>query len=98
MIGIYAIGSYLPFERTSNFRNLEKFDMNESFVRDKIGFTELAKKSIKEETSDLCVKAWSNLQKKIKVSSKDIDCIIVCTQNPDAHGIPHTSAIVHQRL
>ena len=98
MIGINAIGSYLPTERTSNFQNLDKFDMNEAFVRDKIGFTELAKKSIKQETSDLCIKALSNLQNQIEISFKEIDCIIVCTQNPDAYGIPHTSAIVHEKL
>ena len=98
MIGINAIGTYLPTERTSNFQNLEKFDMNEAFVRDKIGFTELAKKSIKQETSDLCIEAWNKLQNQIEISSKEIDCIVVCTQNPDAHGIPHTSAIVHEKL
>ena len=98
MIGIKAIGTYLPTERTSNFLNLEKFDINESFVRDKIGFTELSKKSNKQETSDLCVKAWDNLKNQIEITSKEIDCMIVCTQNPDAYGIPHTSAIVHEKL
>jgi 3-oxoacyl-[acyl-carrier-protein] synthase-3 len=27
-----------------------------------------------------------------------VDCIVVCTQNPDAHGLPHTSAVVHGKL
>src|SRR6185437_8879749 len=29
---------------------------------------------------------------------EDVDCLIVCTQNPDAAGLPHTSAIVHRKL
>ena len=98
MIGIKAIGTHIPSDRTSNFKQLEKFDMNETFIREKIGFTELAKKSNLQETSDLCVKAWENLLKQNPLSSKEIDCIIVCTQNPDGYGIPHTSAIVHEKL
>jgi len=98
MIGINAVATYLPKDRTSNLKYLEKFDMNESFVHEKIGFTELAKKSLEQETSDLCVQAWKNLKKQNSISSKEIDCLIVCTQNPDAHGIPHTSAIVHEKL
>ena len=98
MIGITAIGKYLPKKRNLNLKNLEKFNMNESFVREKIGFTKLAKKSKKEDTSDLCVKAWKDLQRKTDIHSEEIDCIIVCTQNPDSYGIPHTSAIVHEKL
>jgi len=98
MIGINAVGTYLPEDRTSNLKSLEKFDMNESFVHEKIGFTELAKKSLEQETSDLCVQAWQNLKKHNSISSKEIDCLIVCTQNPDGHGIPHTSAIIHEKI
>ena len=98
MIGINAVGTYLPEDRTSNLKSLEKFDMNESFVHEKIGFSELAKKSLEQETSDLCVQAWQNLKKQNSISSKEIDCLIVCTQNPDGHGIPHTSAIIHEKI
>jgi len=55
MIGIKAIGTYLPEKRISNFDRIEKFDMTESFIRDKIGFTEVALKAPEEKTSDLCV-------------------------------------------
>jgi hypothetical protein len=40
MIGIKAIGTYLPDVRTSNFDRMDKFGMTASFVRDKIGFTQ----------------------------------------------------------
>jgi 3-oxoacyl-[acyl-carrier-protein] synthase-3 len=28
----------------------------------------------------------------------NLDLIVVVTQNPDGHGLPHTSAVVHQKL
>ena len=98
MIGIKAIGTYLPEKRISNFDRIQKFNMTESFVREKIGFTKVALKSANQETSDLCVKAWVNLIQEQSVSPNEIDCIIVCTQNPDGHGLPHTSAIIHDKL
>ena len=98
MIGIKAIGTYLPEARTSNFDRMNKFGMTESFVKHKIGFTEVAIKAPEQETSDLCVKAWKDLQQNHPVTPDDIDCVIVCTQNPDGKGLPHTSAILHEKL
>jgi 3-oxoacyl-[acyl-carrier-protein] synthase-3 len=98
MIGIKAIGTYLPAARTSNLERMDKFGMTASFVREKIGFTQVAKKAPEQETSDLCVKAWENLLQQQTVSPDEIDCMIVCTQNPDGHGLPHTSAILHEKL
>jgi len=63
MIGIKAIGTYLPEKRISNFDRIEKFDMTESFIREKIGFTEVALKAPKQKTSDLCVKSWLYVKK-----------------------------------
>ena len=98
MIGIKAIGTYLPEVRTSNFDRMKKFDMTESFVKHKIGFTDVAIKAPEHETSDLCVKAWEDLQENHPVNPENIDCVIVCTQNPDGNGLPHTSAILHEKL
>ena len=98
MIGIKAIGTYLPEARTSNFDRMNKFGMTESFVKNKIGFTKVAIKAPEHETSDLCVKAWEDLKNNHPVTPDDIDCVIVCTQNPDGKGLPHTSAILHEKL
>ena len=98
MIGIKAIGTYLPEARTSNFDRMNKFVMTESFVEHKIGFKEVAIKSPEHETSDLCFRAWEDLKKNHSISSDDIDCVVVCTQNPDGKGLPHTSAILHEKL
>ena len=61
MIGIKGTGIYLPDRRHSNFDRLEKFSMTEDFVRDKIGFTNLASKEPDQETSDLCMLAWEEI-------------------------------------
>ena len=98
MIGIKGTGIYLPETRYSNFDRMEQFGMTEDFVRNKIGFTKLARKDPEQITSDLCMLAWEDLKKSYPVDLDEIDCLLVCSQNPDGHGLPHTSAIVHDKL
>mgnify|MGYP003321917649 FL=1 len=98
MIGIKGTGIYLPETRYSNFDRMEQFGMTEDFVRYKIGFTTLARKDPEQTTSDLCLLAWEDLKKSFPVDLDEIDCLLVCSQNPDGHGLPHTSAIVHDKL
>lgn len=97
MIGITAIGTYLPEGRISNFDRLEKFDTDEDFIRNKIGILEVSVKGKDEDTSDLGVKAYEDLESKITIDKSKIEVLIVVTQNPDTN-IPHTSAIVHKKL
>ena len=98
MIGIKGTGIYLPEKRLSNFDRLEKFGMTEDFVREKIGFTKLAIKDSAHETSDLCMLAWKDLKQFYQIAPDDVDCLMICTQNPNGRGLPHTSAIVHKKL
>lgn len=98
MIGLTEIGSYIPAGSESNLEKLERFAMTEAFVREKLGAVRLARKGESEETSDLCVQAYRALCNKRPIDPSRIDCIVVCTQNPDGGGIPHTSAIVHGKL
>ncbi len=98
MIGIKAIGTYLPAGRIDNLTRLDEFGIDKKFLEEKTGMLEVAIKSHDEETSDLCVQAYNNLCEFSEFNSSDVDCIIVCTQNPDSHGLPHTSAIVHEKL
>ncbi len=97
MICIENIGTYIPIDYESNFDKKNRFKINDSFIK-KLGVERVTRKKITEETSDLCVKSFENLQAKTAISVSDIDCIVVCTQNPDGNGIPHTSAIVHAKL
>lgn len=98
MIGIESIGIYIPPDRIDNRRRMQQFGVDEAFLRDKSGMLRLAVKAPHEETSDLCCLAFRDLQKKTNIAAADLDCIVVCTQNPDARGLPHTSAIVHSKL
>lgn len=98
MIGIAAIGTYLPDGIINNSSRSDLFSTNIDFIKNKIGFELLRRKSKNEETSDLCVSAWNNLCENKFCPIEEIECIIVCTQNPDGYGLPHTAAIVQNKI
>lgn len=98
MIGIQAIGTYIPAGRIDNLQRMVQFEVDEAFLREKTGMLRLAVKANDEETSDLCSKAFRDLQHKTGLKLEEVECVVVCTQNPDGHGLPHTSAIVHAKL
>jgi 3-oxoacyl-[acyl-carrier-protein] synthase-3 len=97
MIGITEIGSYIPPKKISNIDRKEQFDTDIDFIQNKIGVVNVSIKEDNEETSDLAVKAFLNLGKKIPIDRNDIDVSILITQNPDSN-IPHSSAIIHKAL
>ncbi len=92
------VAGYIPPGRECNLSKLEQFATDETFLREKIGSLRVARKAADQETSDLCVLAFERLAAKCGVRADEIDCLAVCTQNPDAHGIPHTAAVVHGKL
>jgi 3-oxoacyl-[acyl-carrier-protein] synthase III len=95
MIGIHSVASYVPPDGISNYDRREEFDLTDEFIVEKLGVERVSRKGADEETSSMCAKAFSALQAKLTIDPADIELIVVCTQNPDRHGIPHTSAIVH---
>ena len=97
MLGIKNIATYLPQRKVSNYDKKEKFELDDDFIENKIGVKSQCLKEDDEKASDLCVKAFANLVKKMNIDKETIDCCIVVTQNPD-FNIPHTSAIVHGKL
>lgn len=98
MIGIAAIASYVSSGFLDNADRKEDFGISDSFIEDKLGILRVSRKARAEETSDMCVQAFRALQAKTGIATDDIDCVVVVTQNPDGHGIPHSSAIVHGKL
>lgn len=98
MIGIAAVASYVPNTLISNLDRAAPAGKTREFIADKIGFCHVARKDAGDETSDLCVKAFAALLAKQPLKVEDVDCIIVCTQNPDGNGLPHTAAVVHAKL
>lgn len=98
MIGIQAIGAYIPVGRIDNRQRMAQFELDEFFLLERTGMLQQAVKADTEETSDLCCQAFADLQKKSQLQADEVECIVVCTQNPDGMGLPHTSAIVHAKL
>ncbi len=98
MIGIESIAVYLPEGYIDNIKRLEQFDLTEEFLKTKTGMMRLSRKGKEEETSDMCCSAVRSLMREKKFALEEIECLIVCTQNPDGYGLPHTSAIVHGKL
>jgi len=97
MLGIESVGRYLPPARLSNYQRKEQFGIDDDFIEAKIGIKQVSRKKANEETSDLCLKAFEDLQSRSGVKTEDIEAMVVVTQTPD-FSIPHVSAIVHGRL
>lgn len=91
------IASHIPAHRMDTRERGLTFGYGDDFLDGKLGTTSLAVKETGEQASDLCVKAARELEKQ-GVVLEDIGALIVCTQTPDGHGIPHTSAVVHAKL
>ncbi len=98
MIGLGPIAYIRPEGRISNADRLEKFQATEALLRDKIGVEHVSVKPTEQETSDMCVDVARKLFETGAVTPEDVECIVVVTQNPDGHGLPHTAAIVHGKL
>jgi 3-oxoacyl-[acyl-carrier-protein] synthase-3 len=96
MLGIKAISSYLPAGRKKNIEFSSSFELEEGFLRDKIGVLERAVKAPDQDTSDLATLALQRLIADHKLDPKSIQVVVVVTQNPD-RNIPHVSALVHGR-
>jgi 3-oxoacyl-[acyl-carrier-protein] synthase-3 len=95
MVGIREIATYIPLKKVSNLERIDAFNVDEYFIKEKIGVEEIALKEKNEKASDLCIYAYEKLLQKLQV--EDVDIVVVVTQNPD-YNIPHTSAILHKKL
>ena len=98
MIRIVEVGSYIPSRRESNRAKMSQFGISADFITEKIGVEAVSRMEDGEDTGDLCIKAFADLEARIGRDLDDIECLVVCTQNPHALGIPHTSAVVHGML
>lgn len=98
MTAISQIACYIPRGRVSNLERQRALGIDEAFIRTKLGVCSVSRKAADEETSDLCVAAFNHLRDNERLRREGVDCLVVCTQNPDGHGIPQTSAIVHGKL
>lgn len=99
MIGIENIGVYIPKDCRDNLSKIYDGEtLDAEFLKERVGFLATARKDPGEETSDMCAKAFSDLQGRVKnLSQEDIECICVCSHNGDFQ-LPHTSAILQDKL
>lgn len=98
MIGIRCIASYIPAHSIDNVQQAREFGEGEEFARNKVGALQLPRKAETEDTSDLAARALAALIAKSGLRTNDIGAVVLVTQNGDGAGLPHTSAIVHQKL
>ncbi|WP_398470570.1 3-oxoacyl-[acyl-carrier-protein] synthase III C-terminal domain-containing protein [Tardiphaga sp.] len=98
MIGIAAIGAYLPPTRIDNVGRAAEAGKTPEFIAGKIGFRRLPRKAPDEGVIDLCIRAYDDLRSRCPVDPASIDCLILCTQNPDRGGLPHNSALLQSTL
>ena len=99
MIGIKSIASYVPVSGLDNYAQGAKFAKDEEFILGKIGSAFLPRMDAGQETSDLCVEAVNALfANNPQLDRQAIDVLIVVTQDGDEEGLPHTSAIVQDKL
>lgn len=97
MAAIKSIGCYIPETRLDNIARAARFGRDETFVQDKLGPVRVARKAADEDTSDLARRAVQNI-KAADFDLGQVDGLIVCTQNPDGRGLPHTAAILQAKL
>ncbi len=97
MIGISAIGTYLPAGRVSNLARLEEFGLTEESLSERIGFRQVAVKDAGETTLSMAEAAFRALLDKTGLDPASIQAVAVVGQNPD-RNIPHLSAELHGKL
>ncbi len=98
MISIKSVKSYVPNGRVDVVARANQLDVSEEFLTKKLGVYQLSSLSEHEETSDIAVNAVQSLVEGSELELDDIECLVLCTQNPDDLGLPHTSSVVHQKL
>jgi len=97
-VGIRAIAAYVPPDRVDLRGELARYGVTEAFLEKKTGCVSLARKAAAQDTSDLAVAALERLRAAQPEAFARIGLLAVVTQNPDGHGLPHTSALVHGKL
>ena len=97
VVRLTRLASHVPPGRIDTRERGRAFDYGDDFLEGKLGTTSLAVKEPGQQASDLCLQAAKALVDQ-GVSLDGIGAVIVCTQTPDHHGIPHTSAVVHAGL
>ena len=98
MIGIRAIGSYVPSNKVDKIEQARLLGERDDFIPTKIGALQLPCMREGMETSDMAVAAVKALVADHWLELDTVDAVVVVTQNGDGSGLPHTAAIVQDKL
>jgi 3-oxoacyl-[acyl-carrier-protein] synthase-3 len=98
MLGVQSVASYLPVGKVDNLKQADKFETGRDFVENKIGATSLPRFDECDSVVSACVAAFKRLCDKEAIDKSKIECVVLCTQNPDNGGLPHNSALIHAAL
>lgn len=96
-VRISAVVGYVPEKREDTVERGAEFGYGVDFLEGKLGMTKLARKGEGQQASDLCIEAARRLESQ-GWELDGVELVVVCTQTPDGHGIPHVSAVVHSKL
>ncbi|MBC04243.1 MAG: 3-oxoacyl-ACP synthase [Phycisphaerae bacterium] len=94
-IGIIDIASHVPDGRRNVEAMAESFSMPEDFRVEKLGTDHLPVAAEEEDACSLAVPAVDALLKRNPGLEDRIGMLVVVTQNPVGHGLPHTAALLH---
>lgn len=98
VLGIQSIASYLAGERLDNLEQADRFETDRDFVEQKIGVSTLPRFRAEDSVVSASISAFHRLCEKESVNPSEIECVVLCTQNPDNGGLPHNSALIHAEL
>lgn len=94
---IKCIGTYIPDNYVNNMDLLTTFEVSPDFIENKLGIIRRSKIKGHQTLADMCLSAWHDLEKKSKLTLKNIDLVCTVTQTPD-HKAPYMSAILHNKI
>lgn len=97
MTGIVDIASWVPETCIDNLEQAAAFGLEPSFATDRIGAEVLPVIDDATQTSDMAAHAVRALLDKTGLDPQHVQALVLCTQNPDGRGLPHTSAIVQDK-
>ena len=92
-----GVGSYLPEKILTNKDLEETIDTTDEWIKERTGISQRHVAAQNEYTSDLAVIAAKSALSNAKMSTQDIDLIIVATTTPD-YTFPSTATIVQKKL
>lgn len=96
-VGILGTGSYVPENIVDNLYFEKILDTSDEWIKTRTGISQRRKASENESASDLATKAAIEALKCAKLSSDDIDLIIVATATPDM-AFPSTACLVQENI